>query len=134
MLENLEDLKDFEDMLAIAISKTLLNLILLFIALTYKHYRIAMDKMLTYVKRLEIELNSLYPESNLFNRETNFSSAETRDFAMWSSNNYSRLLKFGCIILILTYVVSSIVPPNTIDTIVGLFMIVLCFFAEVFFH
>ena len=78
-------------------------LILMSVALTYKHYRIAINKQFTYVEMLESELNSLYPESDLFNRETNFSSRESTDFAMWSSWMYSKLLIGGCVSLIVVH-------------------------------
>ena len=77
--------------------------ILTLIALTYKHYRIAIGKQFTYVEMLESELNSLYLESDLFNRETNFSSKESTDFAMWSSWMYSKLLIAGCVFLIVIH-------------------------------
>ena len=78
-------------------------IILMHVALTYKHYRIAIDKQFTYVEMLESELNALYPESDLFTRETNFSLKESSDFAMWSSRMYSKLLIGGCGLLIITH-------------------------------
>ena len=80
--------------------------ILTFIAFTFKHYRIAIDKQYTYVQMLESELNSLYSRSNLFNRETNFSSNESSSFAMWSSEHYSRVLKWSCFCLVFLYMLT----------------------------
>lgn len=86
--------------------------ILMNIAFAYKHYRIAMDKHFAYIKTLESELNSLYPESNLFNRETNFSSEESNSFTMWGSEHYSRLLKGLCYFAAITYITRFIPYPN----------------------
>lgn len=90
----------------LTLSATLLSgFILTSIAITYKHYRIAMDNQFSYVQILESEINSLYPKSNLFNRETDFSAKDSFDFAMWNSGSYSKLLKGGCLLLVVTYVI-----------------------------
>ena len=86
--------------------------ILMNIAYAYKHYRIAMDKQFTYIKMLESELNSLYPESNLFNRETKFSSKESNSFSMWGSEHYSRLLKGLCYCAAVMYITRFIPYPD----------------------
>ena len=49
---------------------------------------------------LESDLNSLYPKSNLFKRETNFSLKESHSFSLWGSASYSQLLTAGCYFLI----------------------------------
>ena len=77
------------------------SIVLLIISFTFKHYRIAVDKQFAYVQMLESDLNSLYPRSNLFKRETNFSSKESNSFSMWDSANYSKLLVAGCCLLVL---------------------------------
>ena len=86
--------------------------ILMNIAFAYKHYRIAMDKQFTYIKMLESELNSLYPESNLFNRETNFSSKESNSFSMWGSEHYGKVLKGLCYFSAITYITRFIPYPD----------------------
>ena len=99
----------------------LAGFILMSIAITYKHYRIAMNNQFTYVQMLESELNSLYPKSNLFNRETDFSSKESLDFAMWNSRMYSKMLKGGCLFLVVTYVIlckGNIYEKNVSEAIV----------------
>ena len=82
------------------VARPFLGIVLLTIAFTFKHYRIAMDKQFAYVKILESDLNSLYPKSNLFKRETNFSLKESNSFSMWDSTNYSKMLTAGCVFLI----------------------------------
>ena len=83
--------------------------ILMNIAFAYKHYRIAMDKQFAYIRMLESNLNSLYSESNLFNRETDFSSKESNSFSMWGSEHYSRLLKGLCYFSAIAYI-SRLIP------------------------
>lgn len=81
-------------------ARLFLSIVLLNIAFAFKHYRIIMDKQFAYVKMLESDLNSLYPKSNLFMRETNFSLKESHSFSIWDSASYSQLLKAGCYFLI----------------------------------
>ena len=121
------------------VARLIPGLILMNIAFAYKHYRIAMDKQFTYIKMLESELNSLYPESDLFNRETNFSSNESNSFAMWKSDHYSRLLKGLCYGAAIVYISRFIpYPDDTYITYIPKAIIAICgtylsFFAAVFF-
>lgn len=107
------------------IVRMLLPFVLMSIAITYKHYRIAIRKQFTYIQMLESELNALYPKSNLFNRETNFSSKESLDFAMWNSRMYSKLLKFGCCMMLISYIILlnlctiSVGEKSILDVLVG---------------
>ena len=89
--------------------------ILMTIAFTYKHYRIAIDTQFAYVKMLESELNSLYPESNLFNRETNFSLKESNSFAMWSSQHYSKVLVLASLFTVIVYATLCTPDKNEIN-------------------
>lgn len=94
-----------DDTLLNIIVRLMPALILMYLAITYKHYRIAMDEQFSYVKMLELELTSLYPDDSMFNRETSFSSAGSFSYSMWSSNMYSSQLRAGCIALICTYLI-----------------------------
>ena len=112
------------------------GIILSIIAFTYKHYRIAMDNQFSYVRMLESNLNSLYPKSNLFNRETNFSSKESYSFAMWNSGSYSRLLRGGCLFLVIVdfiICISSIYEKNIDYAIVAVLGILSSLLSLVFF-
>lgn len=112
------------------------GLILAIIAFTYKHYRISMDSQFAYVKMLESELNSLYPESNLFNRETNYSSKESNSYAMWSSQHYSKILKVGSLLSAIVYVNLFFSGENRISTdevVVGIYGILACLMSALFF-
>ena len=65
--------------------------VLLCMSIKYREYTMAIDNQYSYLQKLEAELNSLYPRSILFTRETNFSSKEHPTFAMWSNYFYGTL-------------------------------------------
>jgi hypothetical protein len=61
-------------------------------ALKYREHTMAINNQYTYLQKLEAELNSLYPSSILFTRETNFSSKEDPTFAMWNNSFYGSVI------------------------------------------
>lgn len=83
-----------------SVIKALPYLIIICIAITYRHYTIAIDNQYSYIQMLESELTSLYPRSNLFTRETNYSSRGSRYYAMWSSRFYDLILSAICFLLV----------------------------------
>ena len=121
-----------ENLLFLFVLRLSLNVVLMGIALIYKHYRMAMDSQFAYVKLVESDINALYPNSDLFNRETKFSLAESRDFGMWSSKMYGRLLKSGCVMLAITYLLLFL-RQNPIETLIGIVGFICCLQSAVYF-
>ena len=83
-------------------------MIIFFISVTYKHYTTAIDNQYDYIQILESKLNSYFSESDLFTRETNFSSRQNPIYSMWSNDFYNTLLKYSTNFLLLLVIAQEI--------------------------
>jgi hypothetical protein len=79
------------------------------ISITYKRYTTAIDNQYDYIQILESKLNSYFSDSDLFTRETNFSSRENPTYSLWSNQFYDRILGYSAQFVVLLIIIKEIV-------------------------
>ena len=82
--------------------------IIYLVSITYKRYTTAIDNQYDYIQILESKLNSYFSESDLFTRETNFSSREKPTYSMWSNQIYNKILGYSAQFLVLLIIIKEI--------------------------
>ena len=125
-LEDIE--KKLESPMSYYIGRLLPVALLMCVAYSYKHYRSALELQFSYLQLLEAELNSLFPNSRIFNRESDFSLKESKDYPMWKGTSYAKFFGGFCLMLSVSYIITS--RRDLFDVVVTTFsclMFLFCF-------